>query len=379
MRRPTRDRVPSQDPGFAEFSLDRSLESAALEAAANAILIANADGVIIWVNMAFTELTGHERDDALGKSTRILKSGRHPPEFYGEMWRTIKSGNVWRGEIVNRHKDGHSYTEEMTITPVRDAEGTIEHFVAIKQDVSERKKRERLLRVRTAELEKSNDDLQHFAYIVSHDLREPLRMVSSYLGLLEAEYGDIFPDEAREYIQYAVDGASRMGGCIDALLVYSRVGSHGERFLPIDTGAVVKDAIANLDVAIRENTATVNFTELPQVLGDRSQLTQVFQNLIGNAIKFRNDTPPTVVVQSQRADDNWHFSVADNGIGIAPRHADRIFKAFQRLHLPEEYPGTGMGLAITKKIVERHGGRIWVESEPGDGSVFHFTVPYAGE
>ena len=176
-----------------------------------------------------------------------------------------------------------------------------------------------------------------------------------------------------------MDGASRMGGCIDALLVYSRVGSHGERFWPVDTAAVVRDAIANLDVAIGESAATVIREELPIVLGDLSQLTLVFQNLIGNALKFRTDTAPSVEIKARRADDDWCFSVADNGIGIAPRHAERIFKVFQRLHLPEEYPGTGMGLSIAKKIVERHGGRIWVESTEGHGSTFHFTVPYAGE
>ncbi|MDA0323874.1 MAG: PAS domain S-box protein [Verrucomicrobia bacterium] len=178
---------PIEDPssslvaGRADLSLNHSLEAAALEAAANAVVIASADGVILWVNTAFTKLCGFSRHEAIGQSMRILKSGRHPPEFYRDMWTTIRKGEVWRGEIINRHKDGHSYTEEMTITPVPDANGDITNFVAVKQDVTERKNRDRLLCNRTAELEKSNEDLQHFAYIVSHDLREPLRMVSSYL------------------------------------------------------------------------------------------------------------------------------------------------------------------------------------------------------
>ncbi|MDX2216672.1 MAG: GAF domain-containing protein [Oculatellaceae cyanobacterium bins.114] len=225
------------------------------------------------------------------------------------------------------------------------------------------------------ELARSNSELQQFAYIASHDLQEPLRMISSYLQLLERRYKDRLDGDANDFIAYAVDGANRMKILIDDLLVYSRVGTRGKAFEVTDCTKLMQQAIANLQIAIEEKQAIITWDALPEVLVDPIQLTQLFQNLIGNAIKFHNLDRPTVHITAQRQAEQWLFSVQDNGIGIDPQYAERIFVIFQRLHNRTEYAGTGIGLAICKKIVERHNGQIWVDSQPGNGSTFCFTIP----
>lgn len=228
---------------------------------------------------------------------------------------------------------------------------------------------------RREELARSNAELQQFAYVASHDLQEPLRMITSYLQLLERRYKNKLDASADEFINYTVEGAIRMKMLIDDLLRYSRVGTHGKPFKPIDCAAMVERAIANLQMAINETGATITYPDLPTVMGDATQLTQLFQNLLSNAIKFRSAAPPTIHIAAERQTDQWLFSVQDNGIGIEPQYTERIFIIFQRLHLRTEYPGTGIGLAICQKIVERHSGRIWVESEPEQGATFYFTIP----
>jgi PAS domain S-box-containing protein len=229
------------------------------------------------------------------------------------------------------------------------------------------------------ELARSNTELQQFAYIASHDLQEPLRMITSYLQLLERRYRGKLDADADDFIAFAVDGATRMKTLINDLLAYSRVGTHGKSFEPIDCTVVVERAIVNLKIAIAESYATVTYDALPTVVGDAGQLVQLFQNLIGNAIKFRGEAAPIVQIWAERQAQQWQFSVQDNGIGIDPQYAKRIFVIFQRLHQRSEYSGTGIGLAVCKKIVERHNGEIWVQSEPGQGSTFCFTIPDQGE
>lgn len=229
------------------------------------------------------------------------------------------------------------------------------------------------------ELTRSNTELQQFAYIASHDLQEPLRMVTSYLQLLERRYKHQLGADADDFITFAVDGAIRMKALINDLLMFSRVGTHGKPFQLTDCTMVVSRSIANLKIAIEESQATLTYDDLPEVMGDAGQLMQLFQNLISNAIKFRGDAPPVIHIGVAAQAEEWRFFVQDQGIGIAPEYAEQIFVIFQRLHRRTDYSGTGIGLAVCKKIVERHGGQIWVQSEAGNGATFYFTLPKPGE
>jgi light-regulated signal transduction histidine kinase (bacteriophytochrome) len=235
--------------------------------------------------------------------------------------------------------------------------------------------REKQLQKLVEKLEQSNEELERFAYIASHDLQEPLRMVSSFTQLLAKRYHDKLDAEANEFIGFAVDGAKRMQTLITDLLAFSRVSTKGKRFAPTDTQAIVDQAINNLHVLIQEKNAEITYENLPRVVGDETQLSQLFQNLISNAVKFNDKKIPKIIISAIQKHRHWTFVVEDNGIGIAPEYFNKIFLIFQRLHTNVEYQGTGVGLAICKKIVERHGGKIWVESQPGKGSRFCFTLP----
>lgn len=239
-------------------------------------------------------------------------------------------------------------------------------------DITTRKRAEQDL---ADALEMSNAELERFAYIASHDLREPLRMVTSYLQLLERLYGDELDSDAQEFIDYAVDGADRMQAMVDGLLEYSRIDTDGGEFESTDMETVLDQAAANLDVAIEESDAEITSDSLPTVSGTETHLIQVFQNLIGNAIKYTDEEPPRIHVGAEKREDEWIFAVEDNGIGIDPDNADQIFEIFNRLHHTDENSGTGLGLALCKKVIRRHGGRIWVDSEPGEGATFSFTIP----
>jgi signal transduction histidine kinase len=276
-------------------------------------------------------------------------------------------GSAKRDEIGVASRAFDRMTEELQTTLVSRDD--------LANEVAARKRAEGQIRKALLDLQRSNQDLEQFAYVASHDLQEPLRMVASYTELLAQRYEGELDAKAQSYIHYAVDGATRMQGLINDLLTYSRVNTQGRPLEPTDLHVVLGEALRNLASAIRESRAIVTNDDLPSMRVDPVQLQQVFQNLIGNAIKFRGKASPHIHVSAREEGDEWLFSVKDNGIGIDAKHAEKLFVIFQRLHTREEYPGTGIGLAVCKRIVERHGGRIWFESEPGKGSTFYFTLP----
>ena len=278
-------------------------------------------------------------------------------------------------EIERVTPDGNSVWLSVTGEPVLE-DGVFRGYRGVGTDITERKRGQAVLRAAYDELARSNSELQQFAYVASHDLQEPLRMIGSYTQLLERRYGDKLDADAREFMGFIVDGATRMKQLIEDLLAYSRVGTRGKELKRIPAQDALDRALVNLRASIESSGAQVTHDALPEVLADDTQLTQMFQNLIGNAIKFkRTDEPIRVRVGVSDGGAEWRFSVSDNGIGIEAQYYQRIFMVFQRLHTRDEYPGTGIGLAICKKVVDRHRGRIWVESAPGKGSTFHFTLP----
>ncbi|MDG5821521.1 ATP-binding protein [Natronococcus sp. A-GB7] len=224
-------------------------------------------------------------------------------------------------------------------------------------------------------LEKSNKRLEQFAYAASHDLQEPLRMVSSYLQLIERRYSDEFDEDGREFLEYAISGSERMSSMIEGLLKYSRVDTRGKPLEPVDLDTVLSESLQDLELQIEESNATIEAVALPRVKGDANQLHQLFQNLISNGIEYSGNEPPQIDISAERNGEEWIISVHDRGIGIDSDAQDQIFEVFQRLHSHEEHVGSGIGLALCRRIVERHGGKIWVESEPGEGSTFVFTLP----
>jgi light-regulated signal transduction histidine kinase (bacteriophytochrome) len=280
------------------------------------------------------------------------------------LFRTIKRS----AEFLQRAKD------ELEITVAERTEELRDANTRLSVELDERRRAEQQLVQYAGELARSNAELEQFAYVASHDLQEPLRMVASFTQLLAQRYRGQLDKDADEFIGFAVDGATRMQSLVNDLLAYSRVGTRDKPFAPTDGGAVLQMALDNLAKSVEESGAVITYDPLPAVPGDEVQLTQLFQNLIGNAIKFRGRETPRIHVSAEKQGPQWIFAVRDNGIGIAPEQQERIFMIFQRLHRRSEYPGTGIGLAICKKIVERHGGHIWVASKARDGATFYFSL-----
>jgi PAS domain S-box-containing protein len=338
------------------------------------------DGRFVRVNRSLCEILGYPEAQLLGMT---VKEVSHPED---RDITDLQRARIYAGEIESARfdkryvrADGCVVWCELAIALVRSADGKPQYEIAVFDDVTERKEAETALRTAHEELKRSNAELEQFAYVASHDLQEPLRMVSSYTQLLVRRYGERLDGDAREFTAYIVDGAARMKQLIEDLLAYSRVGTKGKEFKPVPVEAALRRAMVNLRAAIEESGAAVTYEALPVVQGDDTQIAQLFQNLIGNALKFRSASVPRIHVSWIEKPAEHEIVVADNGIGIEPQYFERIFMVFQRLHNKGEYPGTGIGLAICKKVVERHGGRIWVESTPGEASAFHFTLPKGGE
>ena len=336
-------------------------------------------GKFSFGNRLFCETLGKPLEEIIGKTDFDLFPKELAEKYRGDDKAVGETREVFEDIEEHQKPDGERIYVEVLKAPVYNSRGEVVGIQGIFWDVTEKKRAEEELKRTAAELTRSNAELEQFAYIASHDLQEPLRMVASYTQLLAKRYKNKLDSDADDFIEYVVDGASRMRVLIDDLLTYSRIGTHGRPFEPTDCEEVLERVFANLQMAIHESGAIVTHNHLPTVTADPSQLEQLLQNLIRNAIKFHSEEPPRVHVSAEENATEWLFSVRDNGIGIDPEYANRIFVIFQRLHGRGEYPGTGIGLAVCKKIVQRHGGRIWVESQPGKGSTFYFTIPNAGD
>ena len=406
---------------IAKMQTEETLHAASLysrrliEASLDPLVTISVEGTITDVNKATEDVTGFSREELIGSD--FSNYFTEPEKARKGYQKVFTKGFVRDYPLTISHKSGRITNVLYNATVYRNDAGEIQGVFAAARDVTERKRAEEALkRARdelelkveerthdlqeeieeravteeelrrtanelmeiTEELKRSNKELEQFAYVASHDLQEPLRTVTSSIGLLESWYKGKLGAEADTFIGYAVDGTKRMQQLIKDLLLYSRVTSRGQVFKPVHCEGVVQHAIDNLKIAIEESEVKIRLPEtMPMIMGDKTQLVQLFQNLIGNAIKFRSERPPEVRFSVERAEgrDEWLFSVRDNGIGMDMQYADKIFTIFQRLHTTEQYPGTGVGLALCKKIVERHGGRIWVESELGKGSTFYFTLP----
>jgi PAS domain S-box-containing protein len=333
-------------------------------------------GNLTFINDAVCGHLGYPRQELVGMNYRVYtdeENAKKVFQTFNEAYKARQPCRLFDYEITR--KDGTKVIIELSASLIRDPEGKPIGFRGVSRDVTERKKAEEVLRIKTRELARSNRDLEQFAYVASHDLQEPLRMVTSYVQLLAQRYNGKLDSDADEFIGFAMEGASRMRKLINDLLTYSRVKTQGRALEPTDCESVLDQSLDNLKVAIEENGALVTHGPLPTVMADSAQLVALFQNLIGNAIKFRGTQPPRIHISAGRDGNGWIFSVRDNGIGIAPEYSKRIFVIFQRLHGRDKYEGTGIGLAICKRIVERHEGRIWVESKPGKGATFYFTLP----
>ena len=386
------------------------------EKAADMIAVVDTSGRRVYNSPSYERIMGYSPEE-LGATSSLEQI--HPDDrekIKAAAAEASRSGVGRRIEYRMRHKDGSWRVLESTASTILDAKGNVNKLVIVNRDITDRKGAEialqeyqihleELVEMRTAELTKANEqlerditernrvqqeltrkveelarsnaDLEQFAYVASHDLQEPLRMVISYTQLLARRYRGKLDASADEFIGFAVDGASRMQQLIQDLLSYSRLTIRGKALQFTETGAACNAALENLRESIKDSNAEVSVGPLPKVLADATQLAQLFQNLIGNAIKYRNKRRPEIHVDARPNGNDWVFSVKDNGIGIEPQYFERIFQMFQRLHTRKDYSGTGIGLAICRKIIERHGGKIWVESQSGKGSTFLFTIPRA--
>ncbi len=363
------------------------------EKAADMIAVVDTKGHRVYNSPSYERILGYTREqlEATSAFEQIHPDDREKVKDAAA--EAIRNGVGQRIEYRMRHGDGSWRCLESTASAILGEDGNVEKLVIVNRDITDRKLAEdalqehknhleELVATRTAELARkveelagSNRDLEQFAYVASHDLQEPLRMVASYTQLLAHRYRGKLDSDADEFIGFAVDGASRMQQLIEDLLSYSRLTTRGKALTWTQSETACNTAIRNLQESVKDSNAVVRVGSLPEVFADAGQLTALFQNLIGNAIKYREQRSPEIQVDARLRGQEWVFSVQDNGIGIEPQYFERIFQMFQRLHSRKDYPGTGIGLAACKKIVERHGGRIWVESRPGEGSTFFFTIP----
>jgi PAS domain S-box-containing protein len=341
--------------------------AAIVEASDDAIVGKDMQGRIVTWNGGARRLYGYTAEEAIGQTAEILI----PQDLPGELQNILET--IGRGETMEHHetvrirKDGKRLVVSFTLSPIKDGQGKVTGIAGIARDITEAKRSE-------AELKRSNAELEQFAFVASHDLQEPLRAMSGTVQILQRRYKGQLDARADEIISHAVAAVTRMQTLVSDLLAFSRLTLHGNPFEPTDFAKVLADVTANLEVAIAESGATITSDAMPEVMADASQMRQLLQNLVSNSIKFRGSRPLKIHISARHEDNAWHLAVQDNGLGIEPQYFERIFILFQRLHTRDEYPGTGIGLAVCKKIVERHHGRIWLESALDIGTTFHFTI-----
>jgi PAS domain S-box-containing protein len=352
------------------------LLAAIVDSCDDAIISKDLNGIITSWNQGAYRLFGYTAEEAIGQSILMLI----PPDRQQEEPRIL--AQLRRGERIDHYetirvrKDGSPLNVSLTISPVKDAGGRIVGASKVARDITERVRHEQAMQEANAALKRANEDLQQFAYSASHDLQEPLRMISAYSELLRRKFGGQLDPEADEYLRQTVEGVMRMEQLLRDLRTYTQLSAASEEPQDeIDSGEVLRKTLLNLQAAIDTNGAIITASALPRLRMFEFQLEQLLQNLVGNAIRYRREEPPTIHIAAERQGNHWLFSVQDNGIGIEPEFKEQVFGIFKRLHSASEYPGTGMGLAICQRIVERAGGRIWLESEPGRGSTFYFTIP----
>jgi PAS domain S-box-containing protein len=348
-----------------------------LELTYDAIMVRNlTDGTIRYWNRGAQELYGFTSEEAIGRKSHELLKTQFPTALE-EIEKEAPAVGHWEGEVTQTTKDGRRLIVASRWRFKADLNG---HLSSIMEtDITERKQNEETIlkakEDKLAELLRSNEELQQFAYVCSHDLQEPLRVISTFSQLLSNRYKGKLDNKADTFIDFVVEAAKRMQDLINGLLVFSRIQSHIQEFSPLETAKALEMATANLQLVIAETGAKVTIESLPTIKGDTPQFMQLFQNLLANALKFRSTEQPLIHVSASRQGDSWKFAVKDNGVGLEMQHAERIFVIFQRLHRKEDYPGSGLGLAVCRRIVNRHGGRIWAESVPGTGTTFYFTIP----
>jgi PAS domain S-box-containing protein len=370
----------TSDPEFKSALSSAELFRQLLESAPDAIVGIGRDGRIAFVNAQTEKLFGYAREQLIGETVEKLvperyhsaHSGHRSGYFHDPRTRPMGAGL----DLYGLRSDGTEFPAEISLSSIETEDGLL--ATAAIRDISDRKDAERDLARHAAELQRSNVELSQYAYVASHDLQEPLRMVVTYTDRLAEYLEGRLDDRSKEWANYVVVGATRMQSLIEGLLEFSRVRPEEAEFTAVDCEVVLRRALANLQAAIQETGATITHEPLPTLSADALQLLQLFQNLIGNALKFRATGVPVIHIGCARQGTDWHFTVADNGIGIAAADAERIFVLFQRLHSKDEYAGAGIGLALCKKIVDAHGGRMWVQSEPGTGATFHWLLPAAG-
>lgn len=358
------------------------LKSAFDEAAI--VAMTDKNGVITYVNRKFCAISKYSPEELIGQTHQIINSKYHPKEFFTDMWKTISQGKTWEGEIRNRAKDGSIYWVHTTIVPFLDSQNKPELYVAVRYEITEKKLAEEQLRIYAKKLEVSNHELQEFASVAAHDLQEPLRKIQSFSDRVQIKAKDVLSEEVFDYLDRIQSSAKRMQNLINDLLTYSRITTKAKPFSKVSLAEVISQVCSDLEFRIEQCMGKINIHDLPEIEAEPTQMHQLFLNLLSNALKFHKPDVPPLVHITAKIVKNSHLTnfrdaceirVSDNGIGFDEKYLDRIFIIFQRLHGRHEYEGTGIGLAVCRKIIDRHSGHISAQSNPGEGATFILTLP----